>query len=61
MLSRVAQPHFALGAVPRGVNTFLAPTVAPTTSCPLVLRLFVGIFLRDGCRKVTQGERTDYT
>ena len=56
--SRVAQPHLALGAVPRGVNTLFAPTVAPTTSCPLVLCLLVGIFLGDGHRKVTERERT---
>ena len=58
LLSRVTKPHLTLGAVPRGVHAAFAPAVAPGAACSLVLRLFRWIALRDGGRKVSEGERT---
>ena len=57
----MAQPHLALGAVPRSIHALLVFAVASTTSCPLVLGLLAGIFLGDGRWKVTERERTDHT
>ena len=54
----VAQPHLTLGAVPRGGSTPLAPVVAPGASGPPVFCLSGWIGFRDGCREMSERERT---